>query len=116
MIVEDVEMNYLYIEEILEETEINCLWARTGKDALQIFNQHADKLDLILMDIMLPDIDGFLVTKKIRSENNVIPIIAQTAYALSGDQEKTIEAGCNDYISKPINQETLLNLMSKYLA
>ena len=115
LIVEDVEMNYLYIDEILEDTGINRLWAKTGNEALQLFKQHNDKLDIILMDIMLPDIDGYEVTKQIRSVNDSVPIVAQTAFALSGDQEKTIDAGCNDYIPKPINQEELLKLMGKYL-
>jgi PAS domain S-box-containing protein len=115
LIVEDVEMNYLYIDEILEDTGINRLWAKTGNEALQLFKQHNDKLDIILMDIMLPDIDGYQVTKQIRIEDVFIPIIAQTAFALSGDQEKAIDAGCNDYIPKPINQGNLIKLMGKYL-
>ncbi len=115
LVVEDVEMNYLYIDEILEDTGINRLWAKTGKEALQLFKQHKDKLDIILMDIMLPDIDGYQVTKQIRHEDGSIPIIAQTAFALSGDQEKAIDAGCNGYIPKPLNQTDLIRLMGKYL-
>jgi len=66
------------------------------------------------MDIKMPGMDGLEATKRIRKFNKKIPIIAQTAYALDGDREKTIEAGCNDYISKPVNRAELIRLVNKY--
>ena len=67
------------------------------------------------MDIRMPDIDGYKATSIIREFNNNIIIIAQTAYALPGDRNKAIEAGCNDYIAKPIDKQKLLNMIEKYM-
>jgi CheY-like chemotaxis protein len=67
------------------------------------------------MDIQLPDINGYQVTSVIKTINPLVPIIAQTAYGLTGDREKALEAGCNDYISKPILKDTLLCLLKKYI-
>jgi CheY-like chemotaxis protein len=74
---------------------------------------HRD-IDLVFMDIMMPKMNGYEATRQIRLFNNDVVIIAQTAYGLSGDREKAIEAGCNDYIAKPINREALLALTQKY--
>jgi len=71
-------------------------------------------LDLILMDIQMPELNGYEVTRQIRQFNKDVVIIAQTAFGLSGDREKAIEAGCNDYIAKPINKDELLSLIQKY--
>ena len=71
-------------------------------------------LDLILMDIQMPELNGYEVTRQIRQFNKDVVIIAQTAFGLSGDREKAIEAGCNDYIAKPINKAELLSLIQKY--
>jgi len=69
---------------------------------------------LVLMDIQMPDVNGYEATKQIRQFNKGIVIIAQTAYALAGDREKAIEAGCNDYLSKPIKKDELMTLIVKY--
>jgi FOG: CheY-like receiver len=73
------------------------------------------KPDIIIMDIKLPGIDGYETTRLIREKNKEIPIVANTAYAMEADREKAIEAGCNDYISKPTDRKLLINLISKYL-
>jgi CheY-like chemotaxis protein len=70
---------------------------------------------LILMDIKMPGIDGFETTRRIREFNKTIPIIAQTAYAFTGDKERALEAGCNDYISKPINIQVLVKIINHYI-
>ena len=75
--------------------------------------QRTTDFDLILMDIQLPVMDGYEATMQIRKFNKNVIIIAQTAYALTGDKERAIEAGCNDYISKPINKDLLLSLIKK---
>jgi len=71
-------------------------------------------IDLVLMDIQMPDMDGDEATRQIRQFNKDVVIIAQTAYALIGDREKAIAAGCNDYISKPIKKDELLEVMQRY--
>ena len=115
LVVEDEDFNFDYIKELLSNRKINYIRAKTGKEALEIFKENPE-IDLILMDIRLPEMDGYTVTKEIRKENSKVPIIAQTAYALSGDKEKAINAGCNDYIAKPIIEEQFNNLIVKYLS
>jgi CheY-like chemotaxis protein len=86
----------------------------TGKEAVSICRNMPD-IDLVLMDIKMPDMDGYEATRLIRQFNTSVVIIAQTAYALSGESEKAREAGCNDYISKPIGKNELIRLINKFL-
>ncbi len=89
------------------------LKAKNGFDAVEICRNNPDT-DLILMDIQMPVMNGYEATRQIREFNNEVVIIAQTAFAQSGDREKSIAAGCNDYISKPINKAELLTLIHRY--
>ena len=73
------------------------------------------RINLILMDLKMPVMDGYEATRQIRTLNKNIPIIAQTAYALSGDNEKAMNAGCNDYVTKPINKSLLMNKIKAFL-
>ena len=114
LVAEDEETNYLFIEAILEDTKVKIFWAKNGSDAVQIFTQHRD-IDLILMDIKMPEMDGLTATRRIREKSVSVPIIAQTAYAMSEDKAKCINAGCNDYLTKPINHKVLLSTIEKYL-
>jgi CheY-like chemotaxis protein len=114
LIVEDVEDNFLLLKEILDETNANLLRASNGKEAIKIARQNKS-LNLILVDIQLPDINGYKVTKQIKSFYPKLKIIAQTAYGLSGDREKALDAGFDDYISKPIIRKTFLDLINKYV-
>ncbi|MCB1190108.1 MAG: response regulator [Leptospiraceae bacterium] len=113
LIVEDDIINYNYLEEILSPTKVQCIYARSGLDAIQICKSDI-KIDLILMDIQLPDLDGYETTKKIKELNPTVSIIAQTAYATNGDKQKSFEAGCDDYISKPIDSQLLYSLIRKF--
>ncbi|OFX82760.1 MAG: hypothetical protein A2W99_06590 [Bacteroidetes bacterium GWF2_33_16] len=114
LVVEDTSSNYMLIENFLKPTKINLIWAQNGKDAIQLFKE-ISRIDLVLMDIQLPGINGYEATKIIKAHNKNVPVIAQTAYALSGEKEYSMNEGCDDYISKPIKQETLMNLLSSYL-
>jgi CheY-like chemotaxis protein len=114
LIVEDEDFNFNYLEELLQRKNIEYIRAKTGREALSMFKSNPN-IDMILMDIRLPEMDGFKVTQEIRKTNAKIPIIAQTAYALPGDKQKAIDAGCNDYISKPIIEERFNSLIDKYL-
>jgi signal transduction histidine kinase/CheY-like chemotaxis protein len=89
------------------------LHARTGKEAVDICRNNHD-LDFVLMDIQMPDMNGYEATRQIRLFNKDVIIIAQTAFGLTGDKEKSISAGCNDYISKPIDKDSLIGLIKKY--
>ena len=114
LLVEDDENSMLYIKELLSPTQINIIHANNGEDAVRICKENM-AINIILMDIKLPMIDGLEATRRIRIFNKTVPIIAQTAYALSVDIQKATEAGCNDYITKPISKAELLNTMAKYL-
>ncbi len=89
------------------------LQVRTGVEAVEACHNNPD-IDLVLMDIKMPDMDGHEATRQIRQFNTDVVIIAQTAYALSGDREKALAAGCNDYITKPIRKDQLMVLLQKY--
>jgi len=115
LVAEDEETNYLFIEAILEDTNAILIWARNGLEAVDKFNQYQD-IDLILMDIKMPEMDGLTATQTIRRTNNTVPIIAQTAYAMSEDKSKCLNAGCNDYLTKPINHKLLLATIGKYFS
>jgi len=114
LIVEDDETSDLLISIVLEEFGCELLHAKNGFEAIELCRNNPN-LDLILMDIRLPDMNGYEATRRIREFNKDVIIIAQTAHALSGDREKSIEAGCNDYITKPIDKNELLSLIKKYL-
>ena len=114
LIVEDEEINYKYLELVIKNTNANILYAQNGNQALKIFDQHPE-INVILMDIKLPDINGYEVTRRIKAIKRDISIIAQTAFAMSGDPDKAISAGCDDYISKPIDAWKLLKMINKYI-
>ena len=87
--------------------------ASTGLEAVEICRNNPD-IELILMDIQMPGMNGYDATRKIRKFNNDVIIMAQTAFGLSGDRERALESGCNDYISKPIKKTELNALIQKY--
>lgn len=113
LIAEDEETNYKYLEAIIRKTNANVLWAQDGLKAVELVNNNSD-ISLILMDIKMPRMNGYEATKTIKKKVK-IPVISQTAYAMAGERQKSIEAGCDDYIPKPISAKRLLNMMHKYL-
>jgi signal transduction histidine kinase len=113
LVAEDELMNYKYIEKVLSKTNVNLIWARNGKETCDMFENHKN-IDLILMDIRMPIMDGYEATKRIKKINQKIPIIAQTAYALDYEKEEILKAGCDDYISKPYSDKDLLAIIEKY--
>jgi len=110
LIVEDDDTSMDYLEIVAGTFCRKLLKARTGNEAVEIFYANQD-VNLILMDIKLDGMDGFEATRQIRQFNKEVVIIAQTAYSMIGDKEKALEAGCNDYISKPINKDELMDLI-----
>lgn len=113
LIAEDDEVTALLITEVLQEISDELIFAKTGVEAVKAFLNNSD-IGIVLMDIQMPEMDGFEATRQIRELDKDVIIIAQTAYALSGDRERSIEAGCNDYISKPVNKDKLLALIQKH--
>ncbi|MFP4621267.1 MAG: response regulator [Bacteroidales bacterium] len=114
LIVEDDPLSMRFLYTILKETGADLLVANNGQEALDTVSNH-DRLDLILMDIQLPFMNGHEVTLKIREFDSNIPIIAQTAHAMSEDRERCIQSGCTDYITKPIDIELLFDKICKYI-
>ena len=114
LIAEDDEVSATYFTTILEDIDCTIIMTQTGIETVEQCRNNSD-IDIILMDIKMTKMDGYQATRKIREFNNDVFIIAQTAYAFSKDREKALQAGCNEYISKPINKEELLALISKYL-
>lgn len=114
LVVEDEETSAHYLNEVLSDKIKKLSFAESGMEALEIIKN--DKtLDVVLLDIKIPDMDGYEVSRRVREFDDNLIIIAQTAYALEGDEKKAIEAGCNDYISKPIVKNELLDVLTKHL-
>jgi len=113
LIAEDDEVNFRFLEAIFADTQVQLLHVVDGKQAIELCKT-IGKIDLILMDIKMPEKSGYEVIKEIKKFRSEIPIIAQTAYTLKEDKAKCIAAGCDDYISKPIDIELLLGKIRKY--
>ncbi len=115
LVVEDNETNMYLIKFMLKKSGYEVIEAREGAVGVELAIK--EKPDLIIMDIQLPDIDGLKATKRIRASeaNGEIPIIALTSFAMAGDREKALAAGCTGYIEKPINPETFIAEIEKYL-
>ncbi|MEI6050382.1 MAG: PAS domain S-box protein, partial [Bacteroidota bacterium] len=113
LVVEDDDISERLISIALKTISFEVLKVKTGVEAIEACRNNPD-IDLVLMDILLPVMNGYKATRQIRQFNKDVVIIAQTAYGLSGDREKAIEAGCNDYMTKPINKNELLTLIQKY--
>lgn len=114
LIVEDNAANFEFFKAVLSRSGAKILEATSGKEAIDLVK--SDQLiDLILMDIQMPDMTGYETTKVIRKLNIKIPIIAQTAYAMPHDKEKSLEAGCDNYLAKPVRPNELLAMVTKHL-
>jgi CheY-like chemotaxis protein len=115
LVVEDNVTNMYLIGFILRESGNEVLEAATGEEGVELAIK--EKPDLILMDIQLPGIDGLEATRRIRESeaDREIPIVALTSYAMTGDREKALNAGCTGYIEKPVNPETFMAEIEKYL-
>ncbi|MCF8229315.1 MAG: PAS domain S-box protein [Bacteroidales bacterium] len=113
LIAEDDQSALDYLELLMQKQSKKIFSAKSGQEVIDKLQANPD-IDLILMDIKMPGMNGYDATRKIREFNQDVVIIAQTAFALEGDREKAIEAGCNDYIAKPIKRSELSEIISKY--
>lgn len=111
LIAEDIDSNYLLVKAILGKT-YNLVRALNGIEAVDLFKEHNP--DMIFMDIKMPKMSGVEATKKIREISRDIPIIALTAYAYDSDRDLAMEVGCNDFITKPLDRITLIEMAKKY--
>lgn len=99
---------------VMRKTKSQILWAKTGKQVMDIC-QGENHLDLILMDLKMPEMDGLEAIRKIRQERINVPVIVQTAFSMPEDRKLSFDAGATDFISKPIGRDKLLSLINKYL-
>ncbi len=115
MIVEDNELNMKLFHDLLEAHGIDTIQTRDGRNVLALAREN--RPDLILMDIQLPEVSGLDVTKWLKDDEDLktIPVIAVTAFAMKGDEQKIREGGCEDYISKPISVTRFMETIQKYL-
>lgn len=115
LIVEDNELNMKLFHDLLEAHGYNTLQTKDGMEALKLARDH--RPDLILMDIQLPEISGLEVTKWLKEDDELkaIPVVAVTAFAMKGDEEKIREGGCEDYLAKPISVAQFLATVKRYL-
>ncbi len=116
LVVEDEGSNCVLIEKVLRDTNVKIIWAKDGIEAMRLFKENSTKLDLVLLDIKLPEKDGFEVIKEIKEQNNHIPVIAQTAFAMANEEQTIRNSGFDDYIAKPIGRVQLLTKMMVFMS
>lgn len=114
LIVEDEDNNILFLNEIIKRTGASVFEARQGDEAIKLVKENPS-ISVVLMDLMMPEMDGYEATRKIKSIRPNLPVIAQTAYSNAREKEKSLEAGCDGYISKPYNRPELLNLIDTFI-
>ena len=114
LLAEDEEVNLIFFEELLEDTGVELVITADGQATVDAAAEHED-IDLILMDVKMPVMSGLDATRKIKSSKPDLPIIAQTAYAMEDEKQHCLDAGCDDYIAKPIDPNDLFTLLKKYM-
>ena len=114
LVVEDEHSNFYLVQTYLSKGGATIVRALNGEEAVEMCKGE-DAIDLVLMDIKMPEMNGYDATRLIKAEKPSLIIIALTAFALDGDREKSILAGCDDYMAKPIDQAELLELVDQYL-
>ncbi|HWB24768.1 MAG TPA: response regulator [Chitinophagaceae bacterium] len=115
LIIDDDARNIFALSAVLKARGFNCVSALTAMEGLKLLEQN-ESISVVLLDIMMPEMDGYETVNIIRSNNKLakIPVIAVTAQAMVGDKEKTLQAGADAYISKPVDVDELLKLLSQY--
>ena len=114
LVAEDDDSNFKLIKAIIGK-KCDILWAKNGEEMLNLYREHTQDAHAILMDIKMPEMDGLEATRIIRKVSQEIPIIALTAFAFDDDRVKALEAGCNDYLTKPLSAPLLKETIAKYL-
>jgi len=114
LIAEDEQMNYFFLQEALSTTGVKIIWAKNGQEAVNYVTSNL-QIDLVLIDMKMPIMDGYEATSRIKKLKPKLPVIAQTAYAMPDEQKKGYQAGCDFYLSKPIDPTLLIETIQKYI-
>lgn len=114
LIAEDVESNFLYLKAVLSKLNATIFWAKNGIEAVHICESESS-IDLVLMDLQMPEMNGYEATMILKKKFPNMPIVAQTAFAMSDDREKALDSGCDDYLAKPIKSKDLLTVVEKFI-
>ncbi len=114
LVVEDEEINFILIDKFLANLPLKIIHAKNGQEAIEKYKQNQD-IELVLMDIKMPVLNGFEATVELKKINPSLIIVAQTAYAMKEDRKKALDIGCDDYISKPLKHILLVDMIKKYL-
>jgi len=114
LVVEDNETSVFYYKAALKNTNAMTLWAKDGFEAVNLFKKNV-RIDLVLMDLNMPEMDGFEATRQIKRLNPKVPVIVQSAFILSNEESKSYEAGCDEFLVKPVRLNVLLETIQKYL-
>ena len=112
--VEDDDASFRFIQEVLNRNGLNAIRAMNGEEAIRLTKQNPE-IELVLMDIKMPVMNGLDATREIKQLRPELPVIAETAYASEEDRQKSLDAGCDDFIPKPISKERLIELIHKYI-
>jgi len=112
LIVEDDEASFLFLDSVLKRTSAKVIHAYNGQDSLDILTRQ--DVTVVLMDLKMPGMDGYEATRIIKSIYKNLPVIATTAYAMYGDEQRAIKAGCDGYLTKPLKKELLLKMLEEY--
>ena len=115
LIVEDNETSRFYFDAALKKLKAKTLWAKNGKEGIDLFKSNKD-ISLVLMDLNMPELDGFAATRKMKELRPEVPIIVQSAYILSGEEARSFEAGCDEFLAKPIRLNLLVEAITRHLA
>ncbi|RUT78030.1 response regulator [Ancylomarina longa] len=114
LIAEDEDFNYIFLEEILIDTKVHLIRAHDGQEAIHLFESNP-QIDLVLMDMQMPIINGYEATRSIKKLKRNIPVIAQTAYHYGEAYEEIMAAGCDDFVTKPIDIGALKSIIARFL-
>ena len=115
LIAEDEEMNFTLLNEIFKKKGMKIIKAVNGNEAVEFFKDNIDDINIVLMDIKMPEKNGYDATREIKALKKNIPVIAQTAYAMSGERQLSVEAGCDAYITKPVIIKELIQLVASLI-
>ncbi|PXX97807.1 response regulator [Marinifilum breve] len=114
LVAEDEDFNYIFLEEVLTDTNARLIRAKDGEEAIRLFESNPE-IDLVLMDMQMPVMNGYDATRNIKKLNQQIPIIAQTAYHYGEAYEEIMAAGCDDFVTKPIDINGLKDVIARFI-